>query len=50
MPWKKLFAAPVLGLLFVVFLPVAGFALTLGALAKRAQAAAARLESWAELG
>lgn len=52
--WKKLLAAPVMGLLFVVFLPAIGFALVGAELARRALEGLGdvvdRLGRWAELG
>lgn len=51
--WKKLIAAPVLGLLFVMFLPVLGFVLLLGEACRLtytgALSAAGYIERWAEL-
>ncbi len=51
--FKRLLAAPVLGLLFVVFLPVVGFAVVLSAVAEAGLGALTRLagalERWAGL-
>lgn len=52
--WKKMLAAPFLGALFVVFMPVAGFVIVLAGLGQLAlnavQNAAERAQRWAELG
>lgn len=51
--WKKLLAAPFLGALFVVFMPVAGFVVVLAGLGQLAlntcERAAERAQRWAEL-
>lgn len=51
MPWKMMLVTPILGLLFVMFMPIVGFAVVLGALAKAASDGlmntAAKLEKWA---
>lgn len=51
--WKKMLAAPFLGALFVVVLPVIGFVVVLGALGqlglRLVMSTAERAQRWAEL-
>lgn len=49
--WKKMIAAPVLGLLFVIFVPIVGFILAVSAIGevfyRGVIQVASKLETWA---